>query len=123
MIIIIILFNALKLDFPPRYKCGMCICEYKDADALGSHLRIKHNTGASNKNYHSNIILLSATHHHCLVCGARLLRNRFEIRVHMRMKHKMKFLDYQAFRMKLLGEENVVRDKGGETTEENTRQG
>ena len=85
------------MGFSPRYKCGMCICEYKDADALGSHLRIKHNTGASNKNYHSNIILLSSTHHFCLVCGARLLRNRFEIRIHMRMKHKMKFLDYQAW--------------------------
>ena len=75
----------------------MCICEYKDADKVGGHLRRKHQIGASSKKYKSNIILLSATYHDCQICGTKILRNRHEIRVHVANKHKMKFLDYQAW--------------------------
>ena len=97
----------------------MCICEYNDADKVGQHLRNKHTIGAKSKKYHSNIILLSATYHDCIACGARLLRNRYEIRVHVRTKHKMRFLDYQAYRMKQLGEENATEEILADS-EENT---
>ena len=104
----------------------MCICEYKHADGLGHHLRNKHDlhsAGASSKKYRDNIVLLSATYHDCLVCGAKVLRNRHEIRVHVSNKHKMKFLNYQAYRVKQLSKENEMRDaamagEGANATEE-----
>ena len=84
-----------------KYECGVCKNVFKETDSLNKHFRSLHYDESSPmyslKAFTDSLIPISKSYHRCKICQEEVMRNRKDIRWHLRSSHnKLTFLEYDA---------------------------